>query len=171
MFHNVGESIVKIGLMTQIDTLNMAMEGFAFDKIEHANEVALFILDGISMHEIIVAGDQIQDTSLFFGTAKTLELDVSDMGRKLFIKDEFNDLQASVFKVNGALHPKFDLVINSKPPFFGIMTNEIGFAAKNHYITILDPKEICGVRMNLKMMGALGGRKPSGCHLLEVFLR
>jgi hypothetical protein len=149
----------------------MVMEGFALDKIEHANEVALFILNGISMHEIIVAGDQIQDTSLFFGTAKTLELDISDMGLKLFIKDKLDDFQATAFQVNGALDPKFDLVINSKPPFFGIVTNEIGFAAKNHYITIFDPKEICGVRMNSKMMGALGGRKPSGSHLSEVFLR
>ena len=72
MFQNAGESIVKIGLMIQIHTLDMAMQGFAFDEIEHANEVALFVLDGISMHEIIVAGDQIKDTSLFFRTSKIL---------------------------------------------------------------------------------------------------
>ena len=174
-FHEIsqdaGKSIVKIGLMIQVHTLDMVLEGFAFDKIEHANEVALFILDGISMHEIIAAGDQIQDASLFFRTAKTLELDVSDMDRKLFIKDELNDLQAFAFKVNSALHPKFDLVINSKPPFFGIMTNEIRFAAKNNHITIFHVKEICGVGMNPKMMGVRGGRKPTGSHLAEVLLR
>jgi len=109
--------------------------------------------------------------ALFFRTAKTLELDVSDVGRKLFIKDELNDLQDSAFKVNGALHPKFDLVINSKPPFFGIMTNEIRFATKNNHITIFHVKEICGVGMNSKMMGARGGRKPTGSHLPEVLLR
>ena len=49
------------------------------------------------MHEIFVTGDQIQDAGLFSGTAKTLELDVSDMGRKLFIKDELNDLKDSFF--------------------------------------------------------------------------
>jgi hypothetical protein len=55
----------------------MAMEGFAFDKIEHANEVVLFILDGISMHEIIVAGDQIENTGLFFNDFEILRKEVS----------------------------------------------------------------------------------------------
>jgi hypothetical protein len=59
----------------------MAMEGFAFDKIEHANEVVLFILDGISMHEIIVAGDQIEDTGLFFTISKFCEKRYRDFSK------------------------------------------------------------------------------------------
>ena len=38
------------------------------------------------------AGDEIQDARLFIRTAKTLEFYVSDMSRKLFIKDVLNDL-------------------------------------------------------------------------------
>ena len=72
-----------------------------------------------------MTGDPFQYTSLLFGTAKTLEFNSPDSGFKRFVKDKLDDFQATAFQVNGALDPKFDLVINSKPPFFGIMTNEI----------------------------------------------
>jgi hypothetical protein len=64
----------------------------------------------------------------------------------------------SVFQVNGALYPKFDIVIYSKPSFPGIMANEIGVSAQNNHITIFHPEEIRGVRMDLKTVGAMGGR-------------
>ena len=163
--------LVEIGLMAKIHILHMIMEGITCDKIEHANEIALFIFDPISMHEISMAGDRIQDTGLFFGAAKALEFDAGDMGCIFFVKDEFDDLQTTAFKVNGALYSKFDLVIHPKPPFFGIMTNEIGPVAKNNHITKFHAKEIRGVRMNPEMVGVPRGRKPPGSHLPKLFLR
>ncbi|MDX2454107.1 hypothetical protein [Desulfosarcina sp.] len=105
-----------------------------------------------------MAGNQIQNASLFSGAAKALEGDAADMARKLFVKDQLEDLQVSVFQINGALDPKFDIVIDSKPSFPGIMANEIGAIAKNNHITIFDAEEIRGVGMNLKAVGAMGGR-------------
>jgi hypothetical protein len=99
--------------------------------------------------------DFFQCSSLLFGTAKTLEFNSPDSGFKRFVKNKLDDFQATTFKVNGALDPKFDFVINTEPTFFGIMTNEIGSAAENHHIPIFHPEEICGVRMDSKTMGAL----------------
>jgi hypothetical protein len=45
---------------------------------------------------------------------------------KFFVKDQFEDLWRSVFQVNGALYPKFDIVIYPKPSLPGIVANEIG---------------------------------------------
>jgi len=95
-------------------------------------------------------------SSCLFGTTETLEFKSPDSDFKRFVKDKLDDFQATAFEVNGALDQKFDFVINSKPSFFGIMTNEIGSAAENHHIPILHPEEIRGVRMNAKTMGALG---------------
>lgn len=67
--------------MIHIHIRHMVREGFAFDKIENANQIAFLILDGISMHEVFMVGHQIQDTGLFSGTAVTLERDASDMSR------------------------------------------------------------------------------------------
>jgi hypothetical protein len=110
------------------------------------------------MHEVFMVGNQAQNAGLFSGAAKALEGDAADMAGKLFVKDQLEDLQASVFQINCALDPKFDIVIDSKPSFLGIVTNEIGAVAKNNHITIFDAKEIRGVGMNLKVVDARGGR-------------
>jgi hypothetical protein len=157
--------------MVKVYVFHVVMEGNAGNKIEHANDIVRFILDPISMHEVLMAGDQIQNASLFFGAAKALEFDAADMGCLFFVKDEFDGLLAAAFKVNGALYPKFDLVIHPKAPFFGVMVNEIGTVAQNNHIAIFHPKEIRGVRMNFKSVGALGGRKPSRSQLPKFLLR
>jgi hypothetical protein len=46
----------------------------------------------MAMHEIFMAGDQVQNASLFSWAAKALEGDAADMARKLFVKDQFEDL-------------------------------------------------------------------------------
>ena len=93
-----------------------------------SNEITLFILDGISMHEVLMTGNPIQYTSLLFGTAKTLEFDSPDPGFKLFMKDELDDFQAAGFKIDGTFYPKFNFIIQPKTSLLGIMTNKIRFA-------------------------------------------
>ena len=123
------------------------------------------------MHEVFMAGDQIQNASLFSWAAKALERDPADMAGKLFVKNQLKNLRVSVFQIDGALHPKFDIVIDSKPSFLGIMANEIGITAKNNHITKFHPEEIRGVCKDLEAVGTMGGRQPPGSHLPEVFLR
>jgi hypothetical protein len=66
--------------MVQAKTFAHSYKGLPFNKIEHANEITRLILYCMAMHEVFMAGDQIQDASFFSWAAKALERDAADMG-------------------------------------------------------------------------------------------
>ena len=111
---------------------------------------------GMALHEVFMAGDQIQNAGLFFRAAKALEGDVADMAGKFFEKDQLQNFWVSGFQMNGTFNPKFDIVIDSKPSFLGIMTNEIGAVTNNNHIPVVDPEKIRGVCMDLKALPVMG---------------
>lgn len=117
-------------------------EGLPLNKVKYSDEVTLFILDRISLHEIFVIGDQVKDAGLLLGASKTLKFYVPDTGHEFFIKYKLHDLQASVTQINGTLDPKLDFIIKPESLFFGIMANEIGSLFQDNHVVIFHTKKV-----------------------------
>ncbi len=80
------------------------------------------------MHEILVIFHKIQNASLFLWASKTLKLDPPNVGHELFMEYELDDLQISIFHVNGSFHPEFGFLFQAITQLLCIMANEIGLA-------------------------------------------
>ncbi len=62
------------------------------DEVKNTNYVLLIILYGITLHEIRMTLHKLEYASFFSRTSETFKFNFGNMGRKLFIKYEFEDL-------------------------------------------------------------------------------
>ena len=58
------EALMVIDLMIHSHIFHMGGESLPLNKIQYPDEIALFIVDRISMHEVFVTGDQLEDAGL-----------------------------------------------------------------------------------------------------------
>jgi hypothetical protein len=92
VIQDIWEFLIIVSLVIHPNISDIDGKGLPYNKIQYANEIALGIPNRISVHEVLVTGDQIKDSGLFLGVSEALKFDVPDTKHEFFIEDQFHYL-------------------------------------------------------------------------------
>jgi hypothetical protein len=152
-FQKARKMIEKIIMVIFIKIVQGLDKGFSVNHIEDTDDIAFFVRNGYALHKMGMPPDKFQDSSLFFGTAETLEFDITHFGSEFFVKHQFYEFLRICIQLDGSTHPVFGLIIQSETAFFGILPNQIRPIFKYQDITVFHSKKITGIGMDMKAMG------------------
>jgi hypothetical protein len=146
--------------MVKIKLVYPLIEPFSPYDIQHSYIVTGWVFCRKPLHKPAVSPHKIKDTCLFSRTAVTRDLDFTQLEKKLFMEDKFENSPHPSLKVAASFYPVFR-VFNSKAAFHLIPQHQIMFIVQDNDIPTGNPHEIAGVRINLAISVHVGiGIKP-----------
>jgi hypothetical protein len=145
---NLGQVLVKICLMVQIEFVYPLIKSFAPYDIQHPDVITCSILCRKPLHESKVFPHKIKDTGLLSRASVTRNLYFPQLARKCFMENKLENLTLPRFKVTASFDPEFR-IFNSEAALHFVPQYQVMFIAQDNYIPTGNPHEIASVRINL----------------------
>ncbi len=131
--------------MVQIEFEYVVEYALSVNKVDNANEVAAFVPDGMSLHEVGMASDRIEKVRLLLGGPLCFDEKEPDSGGKGLVEYQLDDLLGSLREVEDILDPRLGLVIQSESSFLGVTEDVVVVSVEAQDIPRNDIEDVRGV--------------------------
>jgi hypothetical protein len=167
---NRRKMMIKIFLVGVAVFLYDFVKPGAVDEFQDTDVVSGAVNDPVSVHEVRVVGDEVEDAGLLPGTAEAFDRHPGDFCLKLFVKNQFDYFGGTVAKIDGASDPELGFIVQAETPFFFIPFHPVQIFLQGKHIIIFHLKEIAGIRDHLEFFRHFVNAEPPGYQGLDFFL-